>query len=231
MRNIVMRFTPLAAYFFMSSTLVITPTIAAAANLVSNGSFENPGFTHTGSTDNFRYLSDGGDTSITDWIITRLQTAGEKVYWFHSSRSPTFDGEYALALTDGGKASAFVTVQAGQSYELTFLSYRDLSPPVSNFALTVSVGTFSATLLPSDAIDTGISVGNQNWLRYQLVVNPSSSGTIPISILNIPDGITTFDGGVAIDAVSLSPVPEPATWLLLIAGIAAVRMVIRRGDA
>lgn len=81
----------MAAVLFCAATL-------AQANLVSSFSFEDPGFTHHDWNDNFRYLCDAGDTSITGWTVERLQTVAEPAHWYHSSRYPTCDGEYTLTL-------------------------------------------------------------------------------------------------------------------------------------
>ena len=101
-----------------------------------------------------------------------------------------------------------------------------------NFALSLSVGSSTATLLPSDATDTGIPVGpEQNWLRYSFLFRPGVSGTVPLVIFNIPDGISTLDGGINIDAVAVTAVPEPPIWYLLIAGLGlASRWLGRRAN-
>src|SRR5690349_19802517 len=84
------------------AALVALAAVPAAANLVSNPSLETPGFrpgcSGTGCTSNFQYLSDG-DTRIAGWTITRTETIGEAPYWFHASRFPVFEGDFALALT------------------------------------------------------------------------------------------------------------------------------------
>jgi hypothetical protein len=181
---------------------------AAAANLVANGSFEVPGFQpgcsgSVGCASNFQYLSDG-DTRIAGWTITRTQAVGESPYWFHASRFVVFEGNFALALTDGSRASTNVAVEAAQLYHLSFVADRDLHPPVSNFALSVSLGTSETTVEPASATDTGVRVDDQqNWLRYDVFLRASGTGDLPLSIENLPDGITTFDGGVMIDAVEL----------------------------
>ena len=192
-----------------------------AGNLVANGSFDAPGFDHASQAGKYRYLNDAGDTSISSWTISRLQQVGERVYWYHASLYNTFSGEYALALTDAGRAQTQVAAQPGQVYELQFVSVYDLNNPLGNFALRVSLGDAQTTLLPADTTDTGISVGNQNWRRYRARLRPATGGRLTLAILNIPDGFATPDGGIAIDDVSLTnAVPEPDAVTLLALALA-----------
>ncbi len=192
----------------LSVVVAFAAVPAAATNLVSNPSFETPGFTpgcsgKVGCASNFQYLSDG-DTRIAGWTITRTQAVGEAPYWFHASRYAVFEGNFALALTDGSRASTNVAVEAAQLYHLSFVADRDLNPPVSDFALSVSLGTSESTVVPASATDTGVRVDDhQNWLRYDVFLRASETGTLPLSIENVPDGITSPDGGISIDAVEL----------------------------
>ncbi|MCY3017205.1 MAG: hypothetical protein NT171_21250 [Planctomycetota bacterium] len=206
-------FVGLAIAFLLSDN-------AYATGIVLNGSFESPGFFHSNNNNNYRYLSDTGDVSIAGWTIARTQVVGEKVYWYHSTRYPTFEGEYGLALTDGGRASAFVSLDAHQRYLLHFYSVRDMNPAVGDFGLRVSVGSASETLFPFNATDTGVPGGNgQNWLKYEFAFTSAIAGIRPIEFLNVPDGIASSDGGLALDAVSIMAVPEPGGCVaVLIAG-------------
>jgi hypothetical protein len=98
-------------------------------------------------------------------------------------------------------------VDAGEQYRVSFVAFRDLSPPVSDFALTVSLGTSQTTVLPESATDTGVSVdGTQDWLRYDVVLHPSTTDTVSLAIDNLPDEITSADGGVEIDGVEVERV-------------------------
>jgi hypothetical protein len=190
----------------------------ANAEIVLNGSFEEPGFSFSGSSDNFRYLLDSGDTSIANWTTTRTQSVGERVFWFHSSRLPTFEGSYALALTDGGAASTEIDLESNQSYLLSFYSYRDLNQAATDFALTVRIGSNTSTLFPGDATDTGVSaVSGQNWVKYEVAFESASSGLQQLQLTNNADGIASFDGGIVIDAVSVVAVPEPSAFAFMIA--------------
>jgi hypothetical protein len=225
-----------AALGVVLCTALGAPVSAAETpNLVGNGSFETPGFVHSDWNDNFRYLSGSADTSIDGWSISKLQDVGEPAYWFHSSRYSVWDGEYALAMSDGTRATTQVPLVAGESYTLTFYSYRDLQPEVSDFALRIDAGTATRTMLLADAADTGngqTPYHDQNWLRYQFTFTAAQGGLQALSIANLPDGITSYDGGVAIDAVSLSPttapIPEPTQGLLWVTGLGMVLPWARR---
>ena len=182
-------------------------TPAQAANLVSNGSFELPGFdpecSGTSCPTNYRYLTDG-DTRIAGWTITRTQSESEAPYWFHTSRYAVFEGDFALALTDGSQASTSVAVEAGSLYRVRFVAFRDLNPPVGDFALSVRLGTSEITVLPSAATDTGVPGDDeQNWLLYDVSLRASVTGEATLAIENVPEGITTPDGGIIIDAVEV----------------------------
>jgi hypothetical protein len=191
----------------VAMVLLMAAPAPATANLISNPSFENPGFdpgcSGTACNTNFQYLDDG-DTRIAGWTIARTQSNGEPPYWYHALRHPVFAGSFALALTDGSRASTSVAVEAGQRYRITFVGFRDINPPVSSFAVSVSLGTSQVTVEPSAATDTGVPVdGSQNWFRYEVELQASTTGTASLAIENLPDGITSPDGGIAIDVVEV----------------------------
>ena len=191
----------------LAVVVAFTAMPATAANLVSNGSFEMPGFdpgcSGTSCASNFQYLSDG-DTRITGWTIARTQTSGEAPYWLHGSRYAVFEGDFALALTDGSRVGTSVAVEAAQLYRVSFVAFRDLHPPVSDFALAVSLGASQIIVLPASATDTGVAGDDeQNWLRYDVFLRASATGNVTLSVENLPEGITSPDGGVIIDAVAV----------------------------
>jgi Protein of unknown function (DUF642) len=199
----------------MAMAFLLAAASPVAANLISNGSFEMPGFEPgcSGRTcaTNYQYLDDG-DTRIAGWTVTRTQSVGERPYWYHVLRYPVFAGSFAVVLTDGSRVSTSVTVEAGQRYRVTFVAFRDLNPPISNFALSVSLGASQVTVEPASATDTGVPVDDtQNWLRYEVVLQASTTNAVSLAIENLPDGITSADGGVGLDAVEVERAAAPGT--------------------
>jgi len=212
-----------AVWWLLGVGVWVGSSTVEGGTLVSNGGFESPGFDFAGGGGPYRYLSDAGDPSIAGWTTTRSQSVGERVYWYHSTLYGTFAGDYGLALTDAGRAQTQVQVMAGRWYELRLHAVYDLNNPQGAFALRLTRGDDSTTLLPADASDTGVPEGNQTWRQYRALLRPSTSGLVALSIENVAEGFGTTDGGIAIDEVSLTAVvPEPAGLVLVGTGVLAL---------
>ncbi len=56
-----------------------------------------------------------------------------------------------------------------------------------------------------------------------------STGTVAVSSMGLPAALTSRDGGALDDAAVIpSPVPEPGTWAMLLAGLAMLAALARR---
>jgi hypothetical protein len=202
---------------------------AAHANLLVNGSFESGAFVNQG---NDTMSLAPGSTAITGWTVITDTTA-----WIGPSNPfglTASDGSYFLDLTDYPAGAPFAGVSQsiattpGATYALTF----DLG--ASNFwgrpsAIIASAAGTSAAFTSGPASAT---TPNNDWY-HELMQFVATSTTTLISL----QGSAGFQY-IGLDNVSVElvsgpgtprvGVPEPQTWTLMLAGLAAVGVVGRR---
>lgn len=194
---------------------------AARANLLTNGSFEAGGFVNQGN--NTMSLA-AGSTVITGWTVITDTTA-----WIGPTNPfglTANDGSFFLDLTDYASGAPFagvtqaVATTPGATYALTF----DLGGSTTYGrpdAITASAAGTSATFA------TPLAGTTNDWYRQSLqFVAISALTTIALQ------GQAGFQyiglDNASVDLVSAAPVPEPGTWALMFAGIAAVAACARR---
>jgi choice-of-anchor C domain-containing protein len=198
-----------AATFALAST-------AANAAAFQNGSFEtntlnatqlnqalvSPGFTTLGA----------GDTSITGWTV-----GGNTIDYIGTYWTPA-DGTYSLDMSGdspGSISQTFDTV-SGQTYNVGFdLAGNPAGPPIVK-TMDVDVG---GAPTPFTFDTTGATLSNMGWrnLVYTFTASGAST-TLTFTSLDTPG--TAY--GPALDNVSLTAVPEPATWAMMILGIGLI---------
>jgi hypothetical protein len=179
----------------------------AQANLVTNGSFEAD--LQSAGTWNI-YANLTGWTGGADGIELRNNIAGA-----------AYDGvNYVELDTNINSASSQVLgTTLGQKYTLSFAyAPREGTAASTNgievFWNGVSQGTFSGT---------GAASGNA-WVPENLTV----TGTSPTSNLEFRAvGISDSYGG-SLDAVSLTAIPEPESYAMMLAGLGLLGFVARR---
>jgi hypothetical protein len=198
--------------------LALNLILAAQANadLVLNGSFEEPGF----GWGYYRYLIDG-DNSIAHWTV-HDDGIGEMPYWYNfgSPGSPYtngFDGLYALSLNIGSSIETNTSLVSGTTYRLSFWATQAANDPLAVFApLEVTVGGLTQTFEKPSGLQsftfTAISTDTNALLRF---ANNSTGSDHKI---------------YALDAVSLTAVPEPAATVTIFGVLGLLAMQRRRID-
>jgi len=189
------------------ATLLATP-LMASANLVTNGSFEADA-QGAGSWNIYSNLT--GWTGGRAGIELRNNVAGA-----------AFDGSNFVELDTTQNSQMWQTIgtSLGQTYDLSFAySPREGISGASNgievFWNGVSQGVFTGNGAPS---------GN-TWA----VQNLSLTGAATSSSLMFQAVGTSESYGGSLDAVSLTvAVPEPQTYALMLAGLAAVGIAAKR---
>ncbi len=183
----------------------------AAVNLISNGSFETgpvPGSFQTYGT---------GSTQISGWTVTAGSIDYIGTYWNAADgiRSLDLSGNSA-----GTIAQSFATV-AGQSYTVSFAMSGN-PDRAGNKSVRVSVAGVS-----NDFTHVGVA--------RPLVWTSQSFGFTAVSSLSTLSfaSLTAGSWGVALDDVQVTQivplaVPEPQSWLMLLAGFGATGMLLRR---
>jgi hypothetical protein len=211
--------------------LLALATVNARANQITNGSFENTNNTFVGDANKVDELN-SGSTAIPGWTtINGVPTA-----WIMNGNPwniSAADGSFFLDLTGysdfgtyGGVSQSFATTP-GTNYVVTFdLGYGGNSGlfggPVSVLASAGgSSGTFtSAAGTPNPAV----------W-DLETFGFTATSATTTLSLI----GKTTAGGDyIGLDNVDVevgtapAPVPEPATYTLLLTGMSWLGCVARK---
>jgi hypothetical protein len=189
---------------------IVLSGTCAGANLIENGSFENPPL-----MGNYEYVP-GGSSAITGW-----QTALSGVERYEPAALAPFgisgitvDGQLMLDLnTDfavGGGIDQTISTVSGQAYTLTFYEGT-----VAGFGRN---GTANIVASAGSATNT-FTVTNLSstiaWTQYSLPFTASSSTTF-VSFRNFDAPSQTF---AMLDDISVVAIPEPAALFLALIGV------------
>jgi choice-of-anchor C domain-containing protein len=199
----------------MLAAALALPTTAHAAAFV-NGSFEDAnvavgGFTTFGA----------GSTAIEGWTVGSGSIDYVGTYW------QAGEGSRSLDLSGGAAGSIWQTFDtvAGQLYSVTFMlsGNPEGPPPLKTIRVEASGATSS---------DYSYLIGNNSraamgWETHSYIFTANSTSTT-LSFTNVSSN-SAF--GPALDNVTLTAVPEPASWALMIGGFALAGGAMRRRTA
>lgn len=182
----------------------------ASTNLVTNGSFEAnsvPG-TFVNST----------VQSISNWTVGVGNVDLVGSLWTAASGLNSVD----LNGSKKGEIHQTLTTVVGQKYQFSF----ELA---GNFQGGTAIKNLSVNIGPSGlyAFDTtGKSAGNMGWTKYSTTFVAVSSAT-NLSFASNSSGAY----GPVIDNVSVTAVPEPESFAMLLAGLGMMGVIARRRKA
>lgn len=206
---------------------MVTCFAAAQAAALTNGSFESASAGNTAPTVTQTVSLGVGSTTLDGWTVI-----GDDIAWIGGAQFglTASQGDKFLDLTNyqdgppfGGVEQTFSTV-AGTTYTLSFdlgSSSTYITPSaVAASVLVVDVGTQTQTF-------TSTASGANNWQSYSMTFTAANPSTT-IKLLG-----TTGRDYIGLDNVALSvtAVPEPSAWALMVAGLAAVGSVASRRRA
>ncbi len=188
----------------------------AATELIVNGGFENTGF---GGTGTYYNIGTGGDNAVPGdfgWNVSvnNVDIIANGVY----APTLTGGGSYNLDLVgygSTGRITQLLNTTLGKTYTVT-LSYS------SNGGLNGNTADVSF-----DGSSLGTLVGTGSWQTF----TTAFVGTGALAAFDITETVGGGNAGVLLDNISVTAVPEPATWGLMLAGFALVGVAARRKTA
>jgi len=214
-----------------SAALVGAATSANAVQILTNPSFET-----SSVVDGF--VATGDSTSINGWLVSG--NAG--VYVAGPGSWAAADGRNSILLwgagglgeagadntNETGVIGQLINVVAGQEYTLKFSYAAD--PTV--VPVDINVGRESDAIVSFDIQNVGLnftrpaaySSTNVGWVDAEYTFIATQTAQTLISFNGVSPNRRT---AIAVDAVSLTTIPEPATWALLIAGFGMVGFSVR----
>lgn len=227
----------LAAGAAIACAFALASPASAATNLIINGGFEATPNPNAGS-----YLQYFGTQSFAGWSVTgndillidrRYTEDGTLVF-------NTQEANVAADLTGAGNTGAadglvqnVLTTVAGQRYLLEFfVGNASLNTPYGNThysqASTVRLSVNGGpdqffTNADTDGVAPGVGAINYQKFSYGF----TATGATTIGFFNG----TTGDNYAGLDDVSLTAVPEPATWAMMILGFFGMGSMVRRRRA
>jgi Protein of unknown function (DUF642)/PEP-CTERM motif len=227
------------------SLIPAIPTVSNAANLLTNGSFENTAnFSPNSGNDTMilcsaatspcLYNPPGSSTSITGWTV--IGASGSELAWigptnpYSGAASYASNGSYFLDLTgynDGapyGGVSQTIATTPGSSYRLSFDLGDDqaYNGGYTSDAITASAGSTSQTFYSST------DPGTDDWATQTLDFTAAGSETT-ISLVGAQGwAYIGLDNVIVTSTSSLSTAPEPTSLALFGTGLASLGLIRRK---
>lgn len=197
-----------------TGALALAPGQLSAAESLVNGGFEAP--VVPGSC-----CITSPPTAIPGWTATPNVNVVNGTFSSSAGNLAKEGNQYLDLVGEGGTGSisqSFATT-IGQVYHLSFWYSHNLFAGLTSASARLSAGSLSDSIT-----HTGGNNANLNWIYYSNSFTADSTSTT-LSFFNT---VGATNEGVFLDAVSVTAVPEPGTWALLILGFGLVGGAMRR---
>lgn len=208
----------------LGAAVLAFAALPASAQLVANGDFESG---NTGFTSGYTYVGTPGPTAL---YGEGSYTVGDNASNYHNlwADVAAYSGDNYLIANGapGNNVSVWSEVLTGLTAGQTYNFSAYVTNVCCNGDFTGTNGT--PVLVATDGGVFNISAtttGTGNWV--QLAGSFVATGTsTTLNIFN--DNSVASGNDFGLDAISVTAVPEPATWGLMILGFGAVGATLRR---
>jgi choice-of-anchor C domain-containing protein len=186
-----------------AAAIAAAPTLAfATTNLVADGDFSNP---YSPS-----YTTYSGGSSIGPWSVTGVNVDLIGGYW-QAPNNVAGTGSVDLDGTNPGGISQTLGLIAGKTYSLSFYLSGNPYGLDPTKTVDVSVGGFSQNFT---YVTGSNSAGNMLYAFEQVWFVAGAANTLSFTSLDASYSTT----GPVVGGVSVTAVPEPSTWAMMLLG-------------
>ena len=203
-------------YVLPALALTLMPT-AASAQIVQNGSFENPFVSDSccntvpgGTLPGWTLVS--GDVNVVNGTFGSSPTGTNLTPWGNQYLD-------LIGQSGSGSISQSLTTVVGQAYQFSFNYSHNIFGNLPAASASYSVGGLSGLVTHS----TG-SRSNLDWKGFTGTFTANSGSTL-LTFTNVSGGQSD---GLLLDNVVVSAVPEPAAWAMMLFGFGAIGFAMRR---
>lgn len=211
-----------------AATLATAAGSANAVELLVNGGFDNIGAAMPEGWGGLTYYTDGTHVAptgltIPGWTVTSgsvdLTSTGS--YW-----GPADSPGYSLDINgwDPGTITQSFGTVLGRLYTVAYAYSRNLAGAPDPATATVSAGGVTENVIAA-LNDPAFGFGSHGMLWKHDGFTFVGTGQLATIELKATTG---GNGGVFFDSISVTAVPEPAAWALMIAGFGFTGAALRR---
>ena len=193
---------------FVCAVMAVCAFSAQASNLVVNGSFEQISATNTQNAGSWGIYNSIVGWSGTPDIEVRDSVAGNAQ-----------QGSNYVELDTNNNSGMFQTITGTGWYELSFWYSARMNVAAGSNGLGFTFGNLSGQVLTNTA---GAPSGNV-WQQYTGLVLLNGATSLMFHAAGTSDSL-----GGSLDNVSVTAVPEPESYAMMLAGLALMGTIARR---